>query len=177
MPKQTESGMSKAIENPADYGDRDAQTSLMTVKKIFESSIFNPIDSHSPYFQPCITQVLIELNDVLQKAAKKNLRVDFIDDIPQATNAKDITDLINDCRNASCHVPSGTRIFENNKFTFCVISGYNPQAMMINETALGCDYHDDIAIFWGNTRLYLVRHLFRAFHEANVVFPDPWASR
>jgi hypothetical protein len=169
--------MSKAIVNPADYGDRDAQTSLMTVKRILESPIFNPIDGRSVYFQPCITQVLIELSDVLQKAAKKNLRVNFTDDIPQSTKAKDITDLINDCRNASCHVTSGKRIFDNNKFTFCAVSGYSPNAMMINGIALGCDYHDDVAIFWGNSRLYLVRHLFRAFHEANAAFPDPWGSR
>jgi hypothetical protein len=172
MPKQAESDMRKTIDNQADYGDRDAQTSLMIIKRIFESPIFNPIDDRSPYFQACITQVLIELNDVLQKAAKKNLRITFTDDIPQSAKAKDITDLINDCRNASCHVASGKRMFENSKFTFCVISGYSPQAMLVNGTALGCNYHDDIAIFWGNTRLYLVRHLFRAFHEANAVFSD-----
>ena len=166
----------KPGSNPADYADRDAFSSIRSIKEILNTGILSAEGSRTPFFRPCITQILIELSDLLQKSSNRGNRINFQDDISKSNNLdRDVTDLIKDCRNASCHISSGNHIFEQNKFTFNVMIGYCPNAMRINDVAIGCDYPDDIAIMWGGLKLYASRHLLRAFQEVSVQFPDPWS--
>ncbi|MFB9049695.1 hypothetical protein ACFFV8_13360 [Sphingobium indicum] len=168
--------MKKPGSNPADYADMDAYSSIRSIKEIIGTGILSSEGSQSPFFRPCITQILIELSDLLQKSANRGNRISFKDDIsPVNGKERDVTDLINDCRNAACHISSGNHIFEQNKFTFNVMVGYCPNAFKINDVTIGSDYHDDIAIMWGGLKLYAGRHILRAYQEAVPHFPDPWS--
>ncbi|MFD1107561.1 hypothetical protein [Sphingobium olei] len=169
--------MRKPGSIPADYFDTDARTSIRSIADLLDTGILSSKGSESPFFRPCITQILIELSDLLQKLDKNRKRICFKDDISQQDGGRDVTDLIRDCRNASCHISSGAHIFQQNKFVFNVMVGYCPAAMQINDVILGCDYADDIAIFWGSLKLYAGRHIVRAYREAIPHFPDPFSRR
>jgi hypothetical protein len=165
--------LTKNPSHPSSYEDGDAQTSIYNIKQLLQTSILSSEGSRSPFFRASVTQLLIELSDLLQKASKKNMRISFSDE--EDGKARDVTDLINDCRNAVCHISSGKHIFQQNKFAFNVMIGHCPMGMQIGDHTLGCDYPDDIAVYWGGMRLYLRRHYLRAFEEVCAVFPDPWS--
>ena len=44
--------------------------------------------------------------------------------------------------------------------------------MQIGDLKLTSDYDDDVAFFYGTNRLYLKRHIIRAFEEANLLLRD-----
>jgi hypothetical protein len=117
-----------------------------------------------------VTLLLIHLRDLLVALDNAGHRVAFDDDIHPDGKAKDVTDLIVNARNAACHVTSGNHFLEDgNKFTYNVIVGRVPRAFVINDVALGSDYPDDVAIFFGINRIYLNRHLTRALNEGTQV--------
>ncbi|WP_374391593.1 hypothetical protein [Sphingopyxis sp.] len=168
--------MGKIGSKSANYFDTDVTVSILSIKQIIETGILTPHNSSHPFFRPCVGQILIELRDLLHKADRLGKRVTFCDDVlPKDGKQRDVTDLITDCRNAVCHISSGIHIFEQNKFTFNVVAGYFPNAISINGHTMGCDYADDIAVLWGSLRLYVHRHLLRAFVEIEKKFPNPWS--
>lgn len=112
-----------------------------------------------------VTLVLIHLNELLQRADGLGRRVDFADDVeyPGRENA-DVSDLINRARGAACHIGSQTnRIGEGSRFVFNVIYGKHPTGFEIHGKTLGCPFEGELAIFYGETRILLERHLRRAF--------------
>jgi len=113
-----------------------------------------------PLFEAAVTTILIGLNDLLQKADRLNMRVDFKDNVDQIVGKeRDVTDLISICRNAACHITSPLNTLGGMSFVFNTVRGKYPSALNINGAAIGCDFEDDMAIYWGSTRLYLKRHL------------------
>ena len=161
--------------DPKSYHQSDIQACISSIDELLKAGIFSPQGLRSPFLRPSITQILIDLNDVLQKASSMGKRISFIDDVFPNDGSQDVTTLINNCRNACCHISSGKHLFENNKFTFMVMIGKHENGVVINGQSLGCQYEDDVAIFWGNIRLYLKRNLLRAFQEAQAIFPEPWS--
>jgi len=117
-----------------------------------------------------LTFLLINLNDLLQRMETLNHRLEFSDDIHPASNASDITDLINNTRNAACHLNSGNHLLNTSKLSYCVARGYCPTAILIGDIRLGCDYADDAAIIFGANRVYLKRHIKRALDSAQAFF-------
>jgi hypothetical protein len=163
--------------------DFRTQCDLYAARTQFESllatGILSSEGSRTPWFEPVITQLLILLSDLLRAADKIGHRCDLKEEIlciddAMSTKIADVTDLIIRCRNACCHISSGNKLFETNKFQFCKIIGYAPKAFSINGKIIGCDYEDDIALMWGPMRLYLRRNLLRAFEEVAPLFPDPY---
>jgi hypothetical protein len=141
-------------------------------KDIFDCGIFSPGNSEHPLFEAAITQLLIGLNDLLQKAKRDGKRVALIDHVQITEGRADVTDLIRDCRNAACHISTGLHNLGTNKFTFNTISGKRPNAFRIGNLTLGCEFEDDIAAYWGESRLYLKRNALVAFQAAIEVLPD-----
>lgn len=125
--------------------------------KLFNSGVFI---NHQIFTQSALVELLIRLNHVLKFLNAQGIRVDWKEDVEQG---KDITDLINDLRNGACHQNSPLNSIQDtsNKFTFNVAAGYSPTAFVIGDLSLGCDYSDDIAFFYGNHRIYLIRHIKR----------------
>lgn len=113
----------------------------------------------------------IYLNEILQKLKSINRRISFQDDISirGRDNLKDITDLINAIRNSACHIKSNLHAVagENNTGRFNIMRGKGTM-MQIGEVSYGNDYEDDVAIWSGELRIYLNRHIKRAVAEAKI---------
>lgn len=109
------------------------------------------------------TSLMIDLKDVLQLLARLGYRVDFRDDIPN----DDITDLVRNVRNAACHLGSPERLARNiGEFSFNVFTGKSEADF--NGRVLGCPYPDDAAVYYGDRRLLVRRHLDRAIAEGEA---------
>lgn len=157
---------------------RDLFSAREQFEKLVATGILSSNGISSPWFDPVITKLLILLSDLLKAADRIGKRCTFDDDIlviDEAMSSKinDVTDLIIRCRAASCHITSGNQLFETNKLQMCVAVG-KCQLMSINGKVLGSDYEDDIAIIWGPMRLYLKRHLMRAYEYVAPLFSDPY---
>ena len=148
----------------------DIQSSVSRCADLFNCGVFNPSSSAGVLFESAVTLLLVHLNDLLQKAKLDGQRIDFADDMEVPEAMVDVTDLVRACRNAACHVTSGEHKIDSGKFTFCVTSGYGPNAFVINGQEMGCDYADDIAIYYGRNRIYLKRHLLRSFELVAQIY-------
>ena len=157
------------------FYDRDVQTSLSNIETLLKAGIFSAQGLQSPFFRACVTQILIELSDALQKASASGKRISFKDNVYDGGKNWDVTDLIANCRNAVCHISSSKHLFETNKFTFNRAAGYSPTAFCINGTVLGCEFEDDVAVFFGSMKLLLNRNVIRAQRELRSIFPSPWS--
>ena len=114
--------------------------------------------------------LLVNLNDLLQKMSHEGHRLIFSDDIHPECGAEDITSLINNARNAACHINSGQHLMESTKLVFNVVRGYVPHAFSINGVSMGSDYADDTALIFGANRVYLRRHIARAVNDAQTYY-------
>lgn len=150
----------------------DIQTSIRKCHDVFNSGIFSSSGISNPLFEPAVVMLLINLNDLLGKSSKDEMRVAIADHVELTDKINDVTDLVRECRNAACHIGSGEHLFEGlGKFTFNVISGLSPNAFNLNGVTLGCDFADDIAIYYGEKRLYLRRHLLHALEAVVRNYP------
>ncbi|MFK3943947.1 hypothetical protein ACI2KC_20050 [Pseudomonas monteilii] len=153
----------------------DIQSSIRKCQDIFNSGIFSSNNISSPIFEPAVITILINLNDLLGKANKDGVRINFAEEVIQTDKIKDVTDLVRECRNAACHIGSGEHLFEGvGKFTFNVVSGYMPTAFNMNGIQLGCNFADDIAIYYGEKRIYLRRHLLVALEAVTKKYPPAY---
>jgi len=120
-----------------------------SVLRIFQESVF--------------TEVIIKLNDLLQKLSLLEKRIAFKDDV----DLGDITDLVSRIRNAVCHMESGEHKLEGQqiKFTFNIAYG-RCNLMSVGEKKLNSDYQDDICFFFGENKIYLRRHIARCIQES-----------
>ncbi|WP_186143853.1 hypothetical protein [Burkholderia gladioli] len=134
-------------------------------RALFNSNIFSSEGARSPLFQAATVLLLINLNDLLQKASADKARVEFSDDVDVRDRVKDVTDLVRECRNAACHIGSTLSDIGFGKFRFGVLIGKCVGVTVGDEPVIKSDYEDDIAIFYGDMRLYLRRHAFRAWQE------------
>jgi len=126
------------------------------------------LTEHQIFSQSAFIEILIRLNYVLQKLSQKSNRVVWIDDVQTNENIVDITDLVNNLRNAACHIDSKENFISNTtiKFVFNVFSGRCPNAFSIADgISLGNEYEDDVAFYYGDKRIYLVRHIKRLLEE------------
>jgi hypothetical protein len=144
---------------------RDLLSETKRCADLFNSQIFA---SRSIFAQSAFIETLVRLNYVLQELNSKNNRMTWSDDIQIIHNIKDITDLINYLRNAACHSDSQKNLISNTstKFVFNAFAGKCPNAVKIGENQiLGNDYEDDIAFYYGDKRIYLVRHIKKLLEE------------
>lgn len=127
--------------------------------------------------EACVTTLLINLHDLLQRARALGRPLAFADHIDPADGIRDIGELVAVCRNAACHV-WGRRGSDCRVLPFHRIAGYCPRAFTVEGRAYGCSYHDDVALYYGPHRLYLKRHAARAVEELSALLgpaPDPVA--
>ncbi len=166
--------MARAPEAAEFMRDGEITSSISMIDRLFRSGILESPDSAVQ--MAGVTQTLILLNDLLQKAAMDKVRITFNDHIDPAWGA-DVTEFVRAMRNAVVHIPSGLRDFEGNRFAFNVIRGYAPRAMIMGDHVIGCDFEDDIAVNYGGMRLYLRRHLLRAAGEVIAALQPMVAAR
>jgi len=117
------------------------------------------------------TSLLIRLHDILNSLDKKQRStVAFAGDITidKQSNINDIFDLIRIHRNAACHTKSGWK-YVNKKilFSFNVVKERCSNALKISGHIFGCDYTDDIALYYGPWRVYFKRHIQKLLERLN----------
>ena len=102
-------------------------------------------------------------------ATLHNGDTNFTDDVLINGYVKDVTDLITAIRDACCHIDSFKRNFDENGNTGShnIIYGKGI-ALNIDGLVLGSDYEDEIAYIYGKNRIYVRRHIIRAFEEAKL---------
>ena len=144
---------------------RDLLSETQRCAELFNSQIFT---NHQLFTQSAFIEILVRLNYLLQELSKKNTRIIWADDVQIDQNIKDITDLVNNLRNAACHSDSPRNYISNSsiKFVFNTFVGKCPNAVQIGQNiSLGNEYQDDVAFYYGDKRIYLVRHIKKFLEE------------
>jgi hypothetical protein len=109
----------------------------------------------------------MNLRDLMYKAEKYDTRISFTDDVKVTENVTDVTGLIKYVRDALCHPDSDNHYIEkgNIKATFNVCFGKGTLLKM-GDFEQSNPYQDDISFFFGSQRIFLRRHVLRAYEEA-----------
>jgi len=122
-----------------------------------------------PLRNSALIELVICLRDLLWKADHYGVRVAFTDDVMANAYVKDVTDAVTAVRDACCHIDSFKKLFDKsgNRGAFITVSKTRGMAAVtLGGVSLRNDYEDDTAFFFGPNRLYLRRHIVRAFGEA-----------
>ncbi|MGI8638778.1 MAG: hypothetical protein ACR2MG_02340 [Pyrinomonadaceae bacterium] len=149
----------------------DIQSDISRIESVLCTTIFALENHQHPLRQAAFTELIVCLNDLLQKAKSFGVPVTFSDDIVLTNKILDITDTVNSVRNAVCHIPSPLNLLVKNEETqiksvFGILYGKVPSVIVFKgEDILSSDYEDDICFTFGKFKLYLKRHIWRAFDE------------
>lgn len=152
--------------NDLDLLKRDLLSEMQRCTELFNSQVFT---NHQIFTQSAFIEILIRLNYILQELSKKNNRIIWAYDVQTDRNIRDITDLVNNLRNAACHSDSPRNYISNSsiKFVFNAFIGKCPNVVQTGQNiSLGNEYQDDIAFYYGDKRIYLVRHIKELLEEA-----------
>jgi hypothetical protein len=146
---------------------QDCEAAFRRISQLLACGIFTPSGSSNPLQQSAFIDLVICLRDLLAKCEKYGHRVAFSDDVLHNEYVKDVTDAVTAVRDACCHIDSFKRHFDNrnNRGSYLMAFG-KANLAKIGDLQLNSDYADDVAFFYGANRLYLRRHIVRAFEEA-----------
>ena len=161
-----------------DIGDKqDCQANILRISELLGSGIFGAPNSGHVLQQSAFIDLIICLRDLLHKVERYTSRVAFTDDVLVNEYVKDVTGAVTAVRDACCHIDSFKRLFDDrgNRGSSNVAYG-KCRFMKIDDLELNSDYDDDIAVFYGPTRLYFRRHIVRAFEEAQSKLAPHLAS-
>lgn len=88
---------------------RDLLMEAQRCTELFNSQVFT---NHQILTQSAFIEILVRLNYILQELSKKKGRIVWADDVQTDQNIRDITDLVNNLRNAACHIDSPRNYIE-----------------------------------------------------------------
>jgi hypothetical protein len=162
-----------------DISDRqDCEININRINKLLSSGIFEAYNSLNILQSSAFIELMICLRDLLSKTEKYAKRISFSEDVMTNEYVHDITDTITAVRDACCHINSFKRLFDDkrNRGSFMVTYGKG-NLLKINDLELKSDYADDVAFFYGNNRLYLKRHIIRAFKESRALLEPMLSAR
>jgi hypothetical protein len=150
-------------------------SNINNVRNLLNTGVFEaPILKQ--FHEPVFVSIILKLNDLLQKFDKLGNRINFNDDI----DSGDITDLINKIRNAICHLDSPENLLDKKteiKFVFNMVIGKVNAIVIGDKIVAKSDYDDDIAIFYGEYRIYLKRHIIRIINESIKVYEKLYSNK
>lgn len=149
-------------------------SNINDVENLLSTGIFSTTILR-PFQEPVFVSIILKLDDLLQKFRILDERVNFTDDVASG----DITDLVNNIRNAVCHLSSSENILDKEnqiKFVFNIAIGKG-SIIQIGEKIVGSDYDDDIAFFFGENRIYLKRHIIRLLKESKDIYQKLYPDR
>ena len=148
----------------------EVQESLDRLRDLINSRIL--WEEHNLiYRRSVLTEVLIILKQLLIKASKLNNRISFTEDRVADENwgIVDITHLISFYRDAACHSDSA-KLKEGT-----IVSSFNESrgataGIDFGKNVTPTPYEDEITFLMGGQRLYLHRHIERAYQELESFF-------
>lgn len=145
----------------------DIEQSFSRIDKLFECGIFNQNNSTNPLVQSALSELLIRLRDLMAKAEYYTTRIDFQDDVNQTEKITDVSDSIKFIRDAICHIDSDNHNHEECSARLSYNISYGKcNLMKIGDVEIKSDYNDDVCFFFGSQKLYLNRHIKRAYTAA-----------
>lgn len=149
------------------FAKGEIQESIRRIEELLASEIFLPQNSDSPLVRSAFIETLVCLRDLMYKTEKYAERINFDDDIVKTDKIKDVTDTIKYVRDALCHLDSDKHYVEKGN----IRASYNVAYRKVRLLKLGdfeqaSDYDDDVCFFFGSQKIYLKRHIIRAFEEA-----------
>ena len=151
-----------------DFFDRsDIESSVRRIDELLSCGIFASANSGNVLFRAAFIELLIALRDLMYKAEKYASRISFADDMLVTEKVHDVSALIKYVRDALCHPDSDNHYLEkgNIKATFNVCFG-KAVLLKMPEFEQSSPYTDDICFFFGSQRIFLKRHILRAYEEA-----------
>jgi len=154
--------------------DQDMKTEitvgLKRLDELLESRILWELPAKYNFRKSVFIEVLIHLKDLLIKASNLDKRITFTDDIvpDRVLRITDVTDLISNFRDASCHSDSYRRKAGGATLFFNEMRGKAGLAK-INDVEIKNPYDDEIAFNMGQNVLLLKRHIERAYTEVKAV--------
>ena len=130
------------------------------IEQLLQALVAYKIVAQHALFFSVITELLIHLRDLCSLASKPpvNIKLTWTDDITPCKSYSDITELIAFFRDGFCHSNAYHAALPGNK--------YSLQRAIIPRKP----YSDDTAIFLGENRIFLFRHIGRAFEELRASF-------
>jgi hypothetical protein len=138
------------------------QYELKRCEELYTSGILQ--NSNYIFSQSVFIEMMVRLNDLLQWLRKNGQRISFKDDV-SGKGIIDITDLVNKIRNAACHErTSGEGKIDSIIFVFNRVVGKGT-ILEFGKVTIGSDYADDIAFFYGDKKIYLIRHIQKLLNE------------
>ena len=147
----------------------DIETSFRRIEVLFRCGIFLPENSQNPLVQSALAELLIRVRDLMAKSKKYSSPVEFSDDINTTEKISNVSDTIKFIRDAVCHIDSDNHNHEECGARMSYNIGYGKCSLMkIGDTEIKSDYEDDVCFFFGAQKLYLKRHISRAYEEAKA---------
>ncbi len=143
------------------------ESNINDVENLLSTGVFSDAILR-PFQESVFVSVILKLDDLLQKLRILDERLSFTDDVASG----DITDLVKNIRNAICHLNSPENMLDKEnqiKFVFNIAMGKS-NLISIGEKIIRSDYDDDMAFFYGESRIYLKRHLIRLLKEAKDTY-------
>jgi len=146
----------------------EARHSIQRIETILSSDIFQPQNDQHPLRESAFVELMICLRELMKKAEDHAHRISFTDDINIIKGTKDVTDTIRHIRDCLCHLDSKKRLTDESRNISIIGTVYGKGYFAkIDDLELKSDYDDDLCFFYGLHKLYLKRHIFRAFLEAS----------
>ncbi|MDV7187925.1 hypothetical protein R3X25_11590 [Lutibacter sp. TH_r2] len=151
----------------------DMHCSISRVRSLLDSKILWSKENEL-YLNSVLTEVLIELRDLLKKSDKYlGKRINFKDDVieDKRFNVYDVDDLIKFFRDCVCHSHIPQLKFDNNRFKIHFNRITKKEVFSTwGGVVIENKYDDDIAFNMGSNVIYLKRHIERAFKEVEDIF-------
>jgi hypothetical protein len=147
----------------------DIEVSFRRIETLFQCGIFLPENSQNPLVRSALAELLIRVRDLIAKSKKYSSPVEFSDDVNTTNEITNVSDAIKFIRDAICHIDSDNHNHEECGARMSYNIGYGKRNLIkIGDVEIKSDYEDDVCFFFGSQKLYLNRHLKRAYKEAKA---------
>lgn len=145
----------------------DIENDIRRIQELLQTEIFLPTNINHPLCKSAFIDLLICLRDLMYKAEKYSTRINFDDDVLKTDKISDVSDLIKFVRDALCHpdIPHHYLIKGKIKATYNIAFDKR-NIIKFDDIIIKSDYDDDICFFFGEQKIYLKRHVLRAYEEA-----------
>lgn len=144
----------------------DIAQDIHRIETIYATKIFAPSNKEHPLIKSAFIEVMVCLRDLMAKTKDYGTRITFTEDMVVTSKIKDITELVTFVRNALCHIESANNfaIPDQIKASFDIVYGKGTDKRA-DGIELVSEYTDDTCFFFGLHKIYLRRHILRAFEE------------
>lgn len=153
------------------FAKEEIRTDVTRIDTLLSCNIFAPVNKTHPLLFSAFIELMICLQDLVSKASTAGARINFKDHIYSNPGKEgDVTALISDIRACVCHIQSPKHRASNKNIviSFNVMYGkgiWTP----VKEVSLESEFEDDTCFFFGEHKIYLGRHIVRAYKEAKTI--------